>query len=59
MDYERVIEIEGANAAVIISEKNAEIEELKYQLRLHKRLISHIFREYQAVRGIKAVNVVA
>jgi hypothetical protein len=53
------IERESANAAVIISEKNAEIEDLKYQLRLHKQLVSHIFREYQAVRGIKAVDVIA
>ena len=53
------IEKESANAAVIISAKNKEIEDLKYQLRLHKRLISHIFREYQIVRDIKAVDVLA
>ena len=53
------IERTQINMAVIIAGKNAEIEDLKYQLRLHKKLIRHIFREYQAVRGIKAVDVIA
>lgn len=56
-ELENRIARESANAAVIISKKNAEIEDLKYQLRLHKRLISHVFREYQIVRGIKAVDI--
>jgi len=51
------IEIESANAAVIISEKNERIKELEYQLRLQRRLLQHIFREYQALRNIKAVDV--
>ena len=43
----------------MVREKNKEIEDLKYQLRLHKKLISHIFREYQIVRGLKAVDILA
>lgn len=38
------------SAAVLISEKNAEIEELKLELRLHKRLISRIFWEYRELK---------
>ena len=51
--------VKAASAAVVISDKNKEIEDLKYQLRLHKKLISHIFREYQIVRGLKAVDILA
>lgn len=47
------------DAAVIIEEKDAEIEKLKQSLELHKKLIRYIFREYQAVRGIKSVDILA
>lgn len=53
------VEIEAARASVIISDKNEEIERLKYQLRLQRRLLRHIFREYQVLQKIKAVDVLA
>ena len=51
--------VKAASAAVVIFDKNKEIKELKYQLKLHKKIISHIFREYQIVKGLKAVDILA
>jgi len=51
------IEIEGAMAAAIISEKNERITELEYKLMLHRRLLRHIFREYQVLQKIKSVDI--
>lgn len=48
---------ERERAQSIISGKNIEIEDLKYKRRLHKKLLRRIFREYQSVRGIKAIDV--
>ena len=39
--------------------KDKEIKELKYQLRLQRKLLRHIFREYQEVQKLKAVDIVA
>jgi len=58
-ELKKQIEIESANAAVIISEKNERIKDLEYQLRLQRRLLQYIFREYQALRNIKAVDIMA
>ena len=51
--------VKAASAAVIVADKNKEIKELKYRLKLHRKIISHIFREYQIVRGLKAVDILA
>lgn len=58
-ELRKQIEIESANAAVIISEKNEEIKVLEYQLKLQRRLLQHIFREYQELQKLRAVDIVA
>ena len=47
------IEIEEINAAETVSEKNAEIVVLKNQLRLTRRILRHIFQEYQELQKLK------
>lgn len=58
-DIVNAVEIETTKTTAIIKRKNGEIENLKYQLKLHKKIVSHIFREYQIVRGLKAVDILA
>ena len=53
------LEKESANAAVIISRKNAEIEALKYKLRMRQKLLWYVFAEYQVLQKIKSVDVLA
>lgn len=36
-----------------------EIEKLRYQLRLNQKILRHIFREYQELQKLKAVDIVA
>ena len=51
------IEINEGIFSDMVDEKNAEIEKLKYQFKLTRRILRHVFKEYQELQKLKAADV--
>lgn len=43
----------------MVDEKNVEIDKLSHQLKLIRKILRHVFKEYQELQKLKAVDIVA
>jgi len=43
----------------MLDEKNDEVAALKYQLKLTRKILRHVFHEYQELQKLKAIDIMA